>query len=260
MAESPWGFFDDIVCINLKHRKDRYIWAKNVFAKLEIPARFVFVEKSPYGGVHGCFESHLNIIKESYAKGLNNILIFEDDILPTPSYSLDNIRNGIHFMKTHPTWDIFYYGYFAVNDYSDFIVKANSTDNKHVIRYSPTATHAYCLNRRSMKKILDTYKPYLGKEHLDVYFSSRELQMENYCYVPMLFEQTECVSLDNPARDEREHAVRSMGCVLENVRFHYNLSLVTFVYQHHLTITTTVFILAVFAFVIYILSKSKNKK
>lgn len=259
MNYNPWESFDDIICINLRYRTDRYAWAKSIFQRLKIPARFAIVEKSPHGGVYGCFESHINIIKECYEKGCKTIMIFEDDIIPTPGYSLKHVQNGIDFMRTHPSWDLFYFGYFAVNDNSDLIFKAHSTHNKHIVRYSPTATHAYCLNRRSMKKILDTYHPIIGREHLDVYYSSREMKLENYCYVPMIFEQTECVSADNPARDEREYNVRAMGCILEHVKFHYNMSLVTFMYQHYITLSFAILSIAVVIMCFYVHVKNKKE-
>ena len=65
-----------IVCINLKERKDKYANVKKVFDKLKINVEFYFAEKHPTSGRVGCFESHINVIKQSYNNNDKIILIF----------------------------------------------------------------------------------------------------------------------------------------------------------------------------------------
>lgn len=42
-----WEYFNDIVCINLDTRRDRYEYAESVFVKLNIPCRIQTVQRHP---------------------------------------------------------------------------------------------------------------------------------------------------------------------------------------------------------------------
>lgn len=64
-----FDFFDDIVCITLQDRPDRKKHAQEVFEKLHIPVRFYSAKRHPNGGVYGCFASHIDVVRECYAKG-----------------------------------------------------------------------------------------------------------------------------------------------------------------------------------------------
>ena len=64
-----YNFFDKIICINLKTRQDRYESALKTFQSLNINnVEFYFANKSPKGGRYGCFESHINVIKNVITK------------------------------------------------------------------------------------------------------------------------------------------------------------------------------------------------
>ena len=65
-----WDFFDGhIRCINLTTRKDRYRESKAVFDKYHIPVKYFHAKKHSKGGVYGCFDSHIKIIREAYFAG-----------------------------------------------------------------------------------------------------------------------------------------------------------------------------------------------
>jgi glycosyl transferase family 25 len=94
-------FFNDIVCINLRSRPDRRQYMTSLLNKLEIPCRFHTVTKHPKGGRYGCFESHIQVIQECYNKGDKYIIVLEDDIVPSQSYSKTLFKHAIQFMKSH---------------------------------------------------------------------------------------------------------------------------------------------------------------
>jgi len=234
-----YDFFDDIVCINLESRKDRHKYAQNIFNKLNIPARFYIVKKHSKGGMYGCFESHINVIKEAYNNGKNNILIFEDDILPTKSYNLENIQNAINFMKFNNSWEIFFLGYSIVNNLPDNIHFFKPLLNnlylnayyvgKNIIQYKPYNTHSYCLNRKGMKKILNNYNKYIGIIHIDVYLSDY-LNLNSYCYVPLLFDQKWCIGSDNINNKDNifEMMCRKILCFYEKNELFWYISLIKY--------------------------------
>lgn len=218
--DNMYKYFDDIVCINLISRTDRRLYAENVFRKLNIPVTFVVVDKHPRGGMYGCFDSHVNIIKNAYDSGKNNILIFEDDLLPTDTYNQDHVKNAITFMQENNYWDVFYFGYFVFN--YDVLPKNSYLNAKqvypHVVEYRPFATHAYCLNRQGMIRILNHYIRYIGKVHYDIYIS-RYTDARCFCYTPMLFDQKMCFSSDIEAQNIVENVARKIQCLADHYRF-----------------------------------------
>jgi len=69
-------------CISLKeNEKDRERCLK-IFDQHNLNVEFKIVERSPSGGVYGCFESHINIIKEglTHLNEYDYLLIMEDDV------------------------------------------------------------------------------------------------------------------------------------------------------------------------------------
>lgn len=233
MNTNPYLFFDDIVCINLLHRIDKKNISQKIFDVLGIPGRFHTVKKHPQGGIYGCFESHIQVIEQAYKNNLNNILIFEDDIKVSPSYSKLQVEECIRFMNTNHDWDIFYLGYFACNtnrgSMKDFISSEFVSD--HIIKFRPFATHAYCLNRKGMKKILDTYKDYIGKVHLDYYYV--RIKLDSYCTVPLLFDQYLCLGSDNDLFDSFESFVRKFECKADIYNLLYRPTLLKYKYNKH---------------------------
>ena len=194
---NPYDFFDEIVCINLESRKDKRKQAENVFNKLNIPAKFYTAIKSPHGGKYGCFESHINVIRKAYQKGLNNILIFEDDVLPSMYYSIDIINNCINFMKNNKNWDLFYLGY-CIGGPLKFIFLPNIIKNDIHIG-NILCCHAYAVNRPIMKDILDKSKYYLKNPnniiHIDDFYV--EKKFKSYYHKKNQFIQNNCLSTDN---------------------------------------------------------------
>lgn len=218
--ENVFNYFDDIVCINLINRQDRRTYAESIFHNLNIPARFVIVEKHPKGGMYGCFDSHLRVIQSAYDAGKNNILIFEDDLLPTSTYTQDHVKNAITFMQRNFDWHVFYFGYFVFN--YDVLPRHSYLNAQqvfpHVVEYRPFATHAYCVNRKGMSNILSHYQKYIGKVHYDIYIS-RYTDARCFCYAPMLFDQKLCFSSDIEAQNIVECVARKMQCFADRYRF-----------------------------------------
>ena len=219
-----YNFFDKIYCINLKHRPDRYISANKIFKDLNIPnVEFYFAEKSAKGGRYGCFESHINVIKKAYNSGCNNILIFEDDLRPSIFYNLNLLEESIEFMKNND-WDVFYLGYFIIDDNLKIFESLNKKGN--ILKFNACATHALCLNKKSMKKILNIYEDYIDKIHYDRFLSHNIFN--NYVITPMIFEQFYCSPIDNSIHGNLDYLTRQSQCIV-NDYIHLN-SLLSYIY------------------------------
>lgn len=143
-----WSFFGDIRCINLIERNDRYEAASKVFKEYKIPVNFHRVERSPKGGVQGCFESHIQVITDAYERGLETVLIFEDDIEAGYGLKEEKIKEALNFMENNQDWNVVFLGWHP---------RVRTHKTKHVsgsiYQVSALGGHAYIVSRRMMKKM-----------------------------------------------------------------------------------------------------------
>ena len=94
--------------------------------------------------------NHVNVISESFAEGLENVLILEDDVeFSVSSQKLEKIQNWI----SNNNWDILYFGH------CPWPIIFNIPVAKDIVKtFSPLLAHCYLLNRRGMSKVIQTYR------------------------------------------------------------------------------------------------------
>lgn len=229
-----YDFFDDIVCINLNISKERKLHCQNVFKKLNIPARFFTAQKHPYGGFYGCFHSHIEVVKSAYERGLDNILVFEDDVLPSPSYSEEKLAKAIEFLISSEEWDVFYLGYsFMFETYETgftSIVSHGIQLSDDIMQYNAGTAVAICYSRRAMKRILETYEDYIGLIHYDQYLCA-SIDLKNYCIMPIIFQQNYCLDFNIESQHGMEYIVRNILYPIDaRINFTYCMSLMHYNY------------------------------
>jgi GR25 family glycosyltransferase involved in LPS biosynthesis len=229
--------FDDIVCINLKTREDKRLHCQYLFKNvLNINVRFHIVDKHPLGGFYGCFHSHIEVIKNAFNKGYKNILIFEDDVVPTHLFGNEIVIKIKDFFRLQD-WDVFYFGMLPLSyDIYDPIAFFQAPYvSKHIVKFNPLNTHAYALNRSGMSKILSTYSTFIGNEHYDIFLS--KLHMKSYCVVPILFSQKFCMGSDNEIKGNSEFLKhiekfgRRFSCRADKSNTLYKLSSIKYKYE-----------------------------
>lgn len=107
---NSFDYFDEIYCINLDERTDRWEHAQKEFEKAGILDRVQrFSAIRDVDGRIGVIKSNLAIIKIAKEKKLKNVLIFEDDvefINDDPQTELQKSINQAHGIK----WYLFYLG------------------------------------------------------------------------------------------------------------------------------------------------------
>ena len=152
----PWSYFDQISCINLITRDDRYQECQNLFNKMNINVVFHRVQRHPKGGEAGCFQSHLDIIREAYINGCNTCLILEDDIELSSTYSIQLVEQAVQFMKSNCYWELFYFGC------TPEIIRhtIQPTSMKSIYHLNGLDAHAYVIHRRLMEKMVG--EQYIG--------------------------------------------------------------------------------------------------
>ena len=174
-----WDFFDEIYCINLYTAEDRYLHVQKLAKKYGIPIKFYRTHRHVNGGLQGCFESHINVIKKAYENGSKNILVLEDDLQPG-TLTQEQLNRAVNFMKKNKFWAIFYLG--ATPD-----IRKGSCHKvggfPSVYQLKSICTHAYAINRRTMKKLKDL--TYQGTQ-IDYYFRDN---LKCYGIYPSVFYQ-----------------------------------------------------------------------
>jgi GR25 family glycosyltransferase involved in LPS biosynthesis len=175
--EQIYKLVDEIYCINLISRPDRYKIMKDFEKEENIKLNFFRPERHPECGRIGCFTSHITIIKSAYDSGKNLILIFEDDIIK----------------KNNQNWEMLQFGSF--NPINSLLVPMN-TKYKNISQYSSMLASSYIINRKGMKKILDTYKEYINTEQIDGFYQII-FNKTMYNIIPIIFDQDRTLENNN---------------------------------------------------------------
>jgi len=224
---SIYSYFDEIVCITLDTTESRRKHAEGWFKKLGIPAKFFVAKKHPKGGIYGCFDSHIKILIDAYKRGLDNVLVFEDDVMATDSYSEELVQKAIDFMKSNSDWDVFYFGYCHVNPHNRQCILNVESINENIVQYNPLLSSALCYNKTAIKKILTNYKEYIGNFHYDHYISIFA-NLNNYCIVPMIMQQNLYLEYNIEAANLYDIIIRFLYPVIIYIKYEYRWSVIKY--------------------------------
>ncbi len=198
-------FFDKVVLINLKRRKDRLEHALRELKKIKWP--FLYpeliegidgqLENLPIGftgglGALGCSLSHIKVLEKAIQDGVENLLILEDDIVFEDDF-VEGIKN---FLSDLPDdWDALMFGG------NHFIPPKVLHGN--VCRCNFTGlTHAYVIRRRIMADLLNKFKT--SSTHTDMTFAQEQRHYKVYAPHPFIVTQNKLLKSDiSMARKKR---------------------------------------------------------
>lgn len=186
-------FFDGVYCINLDERTDRWEQAQKEFEKLGINDVKRFSAVKHEKGAIGCRESHLDIIKEVKVLGLNNVLIFEDDVLVLEEH-INKVEGALNDLKDIG-WELFYFG--ATVDPN--VGKLRPVTPNLVLTNFAYTTHAYAINHTMFDFILEQAPLH---PIIDVFYC-RNIVPRNKSFIinPML-----CIQQESYSDIEKHHA------------------------------------------------------
>jgi len=114
------NFFKKIYCINLDRRPDRWEHASEQFQKFGINVeRFSAIDHEELDnippnikrGAYACTLSHCEIIEKCKNDNVENVLIFEDDVVLDDDI-LNVFENNINHI---PRWDMIYFGGYHIH-------------------------------------------------------------------------------------------------------------------------------------------------
>lgn len=148
---------EDVYIINLKERIDKWEKISDQLKKSEIlnPIRFEGIWEKP--GWRGCAFSHLNLIKMAKDKGLEYIIVFEDDTEIISDNFDENFRELMVYLKEQKDWAIFN------GNPSNMIAQRNQKiitlkKKPHVVSYERGQTTNFMIySSRVYDKMLELY-------------------------------------------------------------------------------------------------------
>jgi GR25 family glycosyltransferase involved in LPS biosynthesis len=241
MSNNPFNYFDEIVCINLIERNDRFQEMNVFFESYDIPATIYRRNRHHSDGMIGCFESHMQVIHNAYHQGANNILVFEDDVRCTMSKKkLHNIVSKcIPYVNR---FAYFQFGYAVMpHQLLDYIMCPRIAPN--IALFAGNCAHAYCLNRLGMFRVVSTYYKSIQNTHVDLFYLDL-FRDSRACCVPMLFDQNFCTQSDNVKPTTFYYdALRSISCHSSKYAFMYWSSLVKYYYIHIAILTIVIIVI-----------------
>ena len=190
-----YSAFDAVYCLSLKTSIERQQLMKEMSERLNIPMIFYLVDRMD-NPLEGSWRSHYNIIQESYNKGYNRVLIFEDDAIESKEYDEKVLMDSLAFMDNNTSWDMFYLGWCPGSPIADskyFYRCLNGEKVKHydyVYKCTCFCMHAYTVSRKGMKTFLDVCKSFNSLQ-LDIHVLNTNLTV--FMCVPMIFDQRWCL-------------------------------------------------------------------
>lgn len=151
-----------IYCINLYEREDRYKIMKNQFDKFGLKVHFIRNYKHKNGGRYGCFNSHIQCLKDAKKNKIEVCLIFEDDI-ELDIYCNEHIKECLKFLSNNKNVELLF-------DRNCKICYLLDSLNNNFYLGKAMGAHTIFLTSNSVINILKNYKKYINtKLHYDHY-------------------------------------------------------------------------------------------
>lgn len=147
-ASDCWNFFDRMYCISLEDRPDRRAEARKQFRKvgLENRVEFVVVKRNTQNSEQGIFESHMDCIRRGIQANVENMIIFEDDIV-FERFDARRLKRCVQFLSQNRDWKAFFLGCLVTGS------RPTKSEAVLKIKYRSLA-HAYALNRPFAERLL----------------------------------------------------------------------------------------------------------
>ena len=178
-------------CINLIEREDRYDHCVNEFKKVEFfnDIKFIRNHRHPTSGRIGCFESHIQVIKDALYKGADYAFIFEDDFV----FCNKDIQGLLKMLDKHKME-------FTISQ-KRMLLYIDEKVDKDLYTCSSLGLTFYIVSRKAMITILENYNMYKDL-HVDIFYNKLRIdnKLKMYCYKPIV--QSTCFSSDNNWSDK----------------------------------------------------------
>lgn len=169
--------FDNIYCINLDRRTDRWEDSKKLFDAFNVKVERVsgIEDEVPWQGLR---KTVIGVFEDAIEKGYNRILIFEDDIEWDEGFKE---RLNACWNALPEEWDMFYFS----AAHQIWPVKEN--DLLFRLQWS-TAAHAIGFDRKCFTKVLEALRE--RSDAIDVVYSKLQPKLNAYsCIEPIAWQR-----------------------------------------------------------------------
>jgi glycosyl transferase family 25 len=144
-------------------------------------------------GAIGCYLSHIKLWQNLVnSETQNTFLIFEDDVEVNFSNKNNYTQNINYFVQnvitTQPDWDFIFLGYSK-----PLLIFSNDVCNKNIcqIKDKTFCTHAYIINKKGAKKLLDKAFPIVHQIDSFISFMSAREDIKSFRPIKPFFIQSE---------------------------------------------------------------------
>jgi len=178
IKNNPFDYFKEIYCINLDRRVDRWELVQKEFESVGVMERVQRVSgvDHPDGRI-GLIKSFLKIFKDVKERGVENVLIFEDDVT-FMNNPIENLQKAIEQVG-NINWSLFYLGantHEKCNIFRPNLILLRNAFSAHAVAYS-NKTYNQIINKfentNEIKSIDDIN---------DVFFC-KEIQNKRTCFL-----------------------------------------------------------------------------
>lgn len=188
---------------------------------------FCRVDRHPKGGKKGCFDSHVRVWEYALSRGMEKILVFEDDTVVTPAYSVDVVQECVDLMYFSFVTSTTLWNDMPINFWSMLTAPRIS---RKIIQHIGFLTNAYCISKDGMEFILNTAKYELLKDsstidQVDEFMVKKFPSKYVFSNIPTLFDQNWCFDTDNDFGSAFIYLRHFANCLF---KFTYNLSVLAF--------------------------------
>lgn len=196
MGEKGINLFDQIVYINLDHRKDR---KKSILSELgrlgadRAKICRISAHYDPLNGTRGCVMSHIKALDLAKIKGWNHFLILEDDCLFTEDERKVDALIKLFFSLGLESWNVFFLG--------GRIDVYEKTFWSYLIRILKSQrAHAYAVSSTYIDSLRTCYANALQSMEGDLFSAQSYFKALDYAWMPLQKEGRWYGGLESVAR------------------------------------------------------------
>ena len=178
-------------CISLKENEHQRQRLDKIYKKFHLNVQYEIVERSPKGGIYGCFESHVNVINKGLTQLKENnykyLFIMEDDVyFDTDQQWVDDVITFLDTLDNKTCW-AYNLGYFT--GYPSWKMINQNVKIKNVKMSHCYCMHAYIIPIQTAEKLSkvkwdNQAIDWVWNDHVDVF----------YAPCPMIALQTDHIS------------------------------------------------------------------
>jgi len=199
---STFNFFDNVYCVNLASRPDRWQEAVQEFESLGVSKYERIPGVIASSGRLGCAKAICNAVEKALADGCSTALICEDDIYFPRGGEYTNRKLKEALSQLPEDWDALYLGATLTNEfyqqpvekYSADLLKLKSAFAMHTIAYSRKGLQALMQGFDSAQHWSDSIMDRYGA--IDIYMAKDYLARNN-CFVT-----NELLSFQRPSHSD----------------------------------------------------------